>query len=118
MPTCRPTRSASAPSAAATPAGRTSRWPTARFGSCRTRPRKRRCAGYASATTAWWSATTERNEWRDTMLRMTLLFALIAAATVEDKPLTPVEARKKVGESVTVEMTVHAAKDRLEKRGE
>jgi hypothetical protein len=36
----------------------------------------------------------------------------------EDKPLSPVEARKKVGEKVTVEMTVRAAKDRLEKRGE
>ena len=36
----------------------------------------------------------------------------------DDKPLTPVEARTKVGEKVTVEMTVQAAKDRLEKRGE
>jgi hypothetical protein len=36
----------------------------------------------------------------------------------DDKALTPVEARKKVGESVTVEMTVKAAKDRLEARGE
>jgi hypothetical protein len=36
----------------------------------------------------------------------------------EDKPLTPVEARKKVGEKITVVMTVQAAKDRLEKRGE
>jgi len=34
------------------------------------------------------------------------------------KPLTPVEARKKVGEKITVEMTVRGAKDRLEKRGE
>jgi DNA/RNA endonuclease YhcR with UshA esterase domain len=34
------------------------------------------------------------------------------------KALTPVEARKKVGEKITVEMTVRAAKDRLEKRGE
>jgi hypothetical protein len=40
------------------------------------------------------------------------------ALAAEDKPLTPVEARKKVGEKVTVEMTVRAAKDRLEKRGE
>jgi DNA/RNA endonuclease YhcR with UshA esterase domain len=36
----------------------------------------------------------------------------------EDKALTPVEARKRVGEKVTVEMTVRAAKDRLQKRGE
>jgi hypothetical protein len=34
------------------------------------------------------------------------------------KPLTPPEARKKVGEDIVVEMTVKAAKDRLEKRGE
>jgi hypothetical protein len=40
------------------------------------------------------------------------------AVAAEDKPLSPVEARKKVGERVTVEMTVRAAKDRLEKRGE
>jgi hypothetical protein len=35
-----------------------------------------------------------------------------------NQPLSPVEARKKVGQTITVEMTVHAAKDRLEKRGE
>jgi hypothetical protein len=34
------------------------------------------------------------------------------------KPLTPIEARKKVGEEILVEMTVRTAKDRLEKRGE
>jgi hypothetical protein len=34
------------------------------------------------------------------------------------RPLTPVAARAKVGAEVTVEMTVRAAKDRLEKRGE
>jgi hypothetical protein len=33
-------------------------------------------------------------------------------------PLTPVEARGKVGEGITVEMTVQAAKNRLEKRGD
>jgi hypothetical protein len=36
----------------------------------------------------------------------------------DDKPLTPVQARKKVGQKITVEMTVQGAKDRLEKRGE
>jgi DNA/RNA endonuclease YhcR with UshA esterase domain len=36
----------------------------------------------------------------------------------KDAPLSPVEARKKVGETITVEMTVRTAKDRLEKRGE
>jgi hypothetical protein len=41
-----------------------------------------------------------------------------AAVAAEDRPLAPVEARKKVGEKITVEMTVRAAKDRLEKRGE
>jgi hypothetical protein len=40
------------------------------------------------------------------------------ALAEEDKALTPVEARKKVGEKITVEMTVRAAKDRLEQRGE
>jgi hypothetical protein len=42
----------------------------------------------------------------------------IQAAVEDTKPLTPVEARKKVGEKITVEMTVQAAKNRLEKRGE
>jgi hypothetical protein len=46
------------------------------------------------------------------------LAAACTAVAAEDKPLTPVEARKKVGQSITVEMTVRAAKDRLEKRGE
>ena len=40
------------------------------------------------------------------------------AAGVEDKALTPIQAREKVGEKITVEMTVRAAKDRLSKRGE
>ena len=35
-----------------------------------------------------------------------------------DKPLAPVEARKRVGQEVTVEMVVRASKDRLERRGE
>src|SRR5262249_38273290 len=33
-------------------------------------------------------------------------------------PLSPVEARKQVDKKITVEMTVRAAKDRLEKRKE
>ena len=40
------------------------------------------------------------------------------AAGMEDKALTPIQARKKIGEKITVEMTVRAAKDRLSKRGE
>jgi hypothetical protein len=42
----------------------------------------------------------------------------ILTLSAEDKPLTPPEARKKVGESIVVEMKVQAAKNRLEKRGE
>ncbi len=40
------------------------------------------------------------------------------ANAANDKPLSPTEARKKVGEKITVEMSVQAVKDRLEKRGE
>lgn len=49
------------------------------------------------------------------------LFVLAPAAALaaEDaKPLTPAEARKRVGKEITVKMEVKAAKDRLEKRGE
>lgn len=42
----------------------------------------------------------------------------LRAADDVPKPLTPPEARKKVGEQVTVQMLVRSAKDRLEKRGE
>jgi hypothetical protein len=42
----------------------------------------------------------------------------IQAVGDEPKPITPVEAIKKVNEKVTVEMLVKAAKNRLEKRGE
>ena|SRR5262245_2602383 len=58
------------------------------------------------------------------MLLCRSLPAVLLAASVswavaaEDKPRSPVEARKKVGEKLTVEMTVRAAKDRLAKRGE
>jgi len=45
------------------------------------------------------------------------LLALDAPAQ-DTKPLTPVEAIKKVNEEVTVQMVVKAAKNRLEKRGE
>src|SRR6516164_3067888 len=57
-----------------------------------------------------------------TLSRALALVAIIVFACSisarEDKPLSPVEARKKVGEKITVEMTARAAKDRLEKRGE
>jgi DNA/RNA endonuclease YhcR with UshA esterase domain len=45
------------------------------------------------------------------------LLALIGLAA-DEKPLTPVQARKMVGKTVIVEMTVRAAKDRLDRRGE
>jgi hypothetical protein len=51
-------------------------------------------------------------------LATVLAAGLTLAAALDDKPLTPVEARKKVGEKIVVEMTVKTAKDRLEKRGE
>jgi hypothetical protein len=53
-------------------------------------------------------------------LLATIILTASASLAFEavDKPLTPEEARKKVGETITVEMTVQAAKDRLEKRGE
>jgi hypothetical protein len=35
-----------------------------------------------------------------------------------EKPLSPVDARKRIGKDVSVRMDVMAAKDRLEKRGE
>jgi DNA/RNA endonuclease YhcR with UshA esterase domain len=47
-----------------------------------------------------------------------MLLPIAASAGDEAAPLGPVEARKKVGEEITVKMAVHAAKDRLEKRGE
>src|SRR5262245_15927024 len=54
-------------------------------------------------------------------LRFCLVSAVILVTCVaegrEEKPLAPAVARKKVGEKFTVEMTVQAAKDRLEKRG-
>jgi DNA/RNA endonuclease YhcR with UshA esterase domain len=46
------------------------------------------------------------------------LFFLPLLALAEEKPLSPVAARKKVGSEIAVEMEVRAAKDRLEKRGE
>jgi hypothetical protein len=39
-------------------------------------------------------------------------------AADDSKSLTPEQARQQVGKTVTVEMRVRAAKDRLEKRGE
>src|SRR5580698_9541408 len=47
-----------------------------------------------------------------------VLLCAMASLAGEPKPLPPVEARKKVGETITVEMKVQTANDRLEKRGE
>jgi hypothetical protein len=44
-------------------------------------------------------------------------FTFVGAAAAE-QPLPPTEARAKVGEPVTVQMRVRAAKDRLDTRGE
>src|SRR5262245_20238478 len=46
------------------------------------------------------------------------LFAVPALGDEKEKQVDPVEARKHVGEEITVKMTVKAAKDRLEKHGE
>jgi hypothetical protein len=40
------------------------------------------------------------------------------AVSFADMPLAPETARNRIGETITVEMIVQAAKDRLEKRGE
>ena len=45
-------------------------------------------------------------------------FAVSQSAAEDSKPLTPVEAIKKVNEDDTVQMLVKATKNRLEKRGE
>ncbi len=52
------------------------------------------------------------------LLATTLAAGISLLVVIEDKPLTPEQARKKVGEKIVVEMTVKTAKDRLEKRGE
>jgi acetyl esterase len=53
------------------------------------------------------------------LLALTGWGLVILNARAEDtKPITPVEAIKKVNEKVTVEMQVKATKNRLEKRGE
>src|SRR5947207_11590237 len=44
--------------------------------------------------------------------------ALVLPVGNADKPLPPDRARTKIGETITVEMTVQSAKDRLQKRGE
>jgi hypothetical protein len=51
-------------------------------------------------------------------VRCVSLGVLASFLAFPDVPLGPVEARKKVGQTITVEMTVRATKDRLEKRGE
>ena len=55
-----------------------------------------------------------------TLFVLTLFLSerVVIQAAEETKPLTPVEAIKKVNEKVTVQMLVKATKNRLEKRGE
>jgi hypothetical protein len=53
------------------------------------------------------------------LLALLLGGLLVLSAAAEDaKPISPVDAIKKVNENVTVEMLVKATKNRLEKRGE
>jgi hypothetical protein len=54
------------------------------------------------------------------LLLMPLLVTLASGVATggDEKPLSPLAARKKVGDKITVEMKVQAAKDRLEIRGE
>jgi len=52
------------------------------------------------------------------MIVLAMVLPAIAVQADQEKPLTPVEARQKVGEEIVVEMTVAVSKDRLEKRGE
>jgi DNA/RNA endonuclease YhcR with UshA esterase domain len=51
---------------------------------------------------------------------LVLIFSLLGSLSLaeEAKPLTPVEARKQIGKTITLEMKVATAKDRLKKRGE
>lgn len=53
---------------------------------------------------------------RSAVAAVLLIGASLALAA--DKPLTPKEARDKVGDTITVVMTVRATKDRLDKHGE
>jgi hypothetical protein len=53
-----------------------------------------------------------------TALVLLLGVAVLQAPAGDTKPLTAVEARKRVNETVTVQLEIKAAKNRLEKRGE
>jgi DNA/RNA endonuclease YhcR with UshA esterase domain len=55
---------------------------------------------------------------RSLLILGALLCAIPLFGNEDKKPLTPIEARKKIGSMIVVEMEVKAAKDRLEKRGE
>jgi hypothetical protein len=55
---------------------------------------------------------------RSLLSGMVLVLSTATSLAEDDKPLGPVEARNQVGKKITVEMTVKAAKDRLEKHGE
>ncbi|HKB40065.1 MAG TPA: hypothetical protein VKD72_26755, partial [Gemmataceae bacterium] len=47
-----------------------------------------------------------------------IVIVLGPSAALADKPLSPVEARKRVNQEITVEMLVRASKNRLEKHKE
>src|SRR5207245_7389605 len=85
-------------------------------------PENASCETIASAIVSWSQVTKAILE---VFMRIASLVTVICcgllvlhAAAGENKPLTPVEAIKKVNEEVTVQMLVKAAKNRLEKRGE
>ncbi len=52
------------------------------------------------------------------LVSFAMFIAFVAGAAADEKPLTPEQARKRVGDKITVEMEVKAAKNRLEKRKE
>ncbi len=60
---------------------------------------------------------------RIVLMASSLLICLLgvlsySSGASEDKPLTPVEARKQIGKKIEVQMKPAVIKDRLEKRGE
>ncbi len=55
---------------------------------------------------------------RGTLAGLILLVIAPGALAKEDKPLSPIDAIKRVNEKVTVQMLVKTSKNRLEKRGE
>src|SRR5262245_4295301 len=98
-------------------------------GGLRHHPRVRRVAGAEARRRGQGDHQVHRGAHRQALRSPAMMYRRLAAlpivaacaclaAAAEEKALTPAEARKKVGEKILVEMTVKAAKDRLEKHGE